>query len=411
MGPDLYRQFLRKVVKPVVNSLSLDRITACPPVKIGIIGGGQLGKMMTLEAKRMGFHVTVMDPTPASPAAQVADAQVVAGFHDEKAIREVVTAVDVTTYEFEHIDAAVLLAMEERGFPIYPTPIVLQKIQNKLTQKEILAAAGIPVPAFAPVHSEADIAAAAIRLGYPLVLKTCTGGYDGKGNCVINGPDQIRPAMTSLQGSLMVEEYVPFLGEVSVIVARNCHNEVKSFPLAENIHVENILRLTIVPARVDDVIAQSARQVAERVIEVFRGIGVFCIEMFVTTGGRVLVNEVAPRPHNSGHYTIEACVTSQFEQHIRAITGLPLGDPSLIQPAVMVNLLGEDERQGPAVLTGIREVLAMPGVYLHFYGKQQTAPRRKMGHVTVVASCRSEALERAYRVAASLRVTAEEVSR
>ncbi len=383
----------------------LNRITMSPPVRIAIVGGGQLGKMMTMAAKQMGFHVTVLDPTPASPAGQVADRQIVASFADGSAIRQMAAEADVVTYEFEHIDSDSLIALEESGQAVYPDPKILRVIQNKLTQKQALVGAGISVTPFMPVSSRSDAEHAASIYGFPFLLKSCMGGYDGKGNVLVKSLDEINNAIELLgRCEMMAEKFVPFVCEVSVMVARSIDGDIRSYPLSENEHKENILHRSIVPARVSNIAADRARRAAEAVMSTFSGVGVFCVEMFVTQEEEILINEVAPRPHNSGHYTIEACVTSQFEQQIRAIAGLPLGDASLVSPAVMINLLGEEGHNGPAILDGCAEALALPGVHLHLYGKALTAPKRKMGHVTVTASVFEEAVAVASKAQKMLRV-------
>jgi 5-(carboxyamino)imidazole ribonucleotide synthase len=385
-----------------------DQIPLCPPYRIAIVGGGQLGKMTAQAAKQLGFHVTVLDPTPDSPASQVADSQVVAGFDDRDAIFSLVRAADVSTYEFEHIDSQALVDLEAMGHAIFPRPGLLRIIQDKLAQKRALQAAGIPVPPFRPVSSSGDIAAAHLDYGFPLMLKSCRGGYDGKGNFLVRDESDIGPALLSLGGcALMAEEFITFESEVSMMVARGRDGGMRTYPLAENRHWESILRRTVVPARVTEAVARRADEVARHVMDSLGGVGVFCVEMFVTATGEVLVNEVAPRPHNSGHYTIEACNTSQFEQQVRVITGLPLGDTSLRSPAVMVNLLGEEGHSGPALLSGCAQALALPGLHLHFYGKHQTAPRRKMGHFTVTAPDLDQAIRTADRAERFFRVTAD----
>lgn len=383
----------------------LDRIPLLPPYRIAIIGGGQLGKMMAVAAKQMGFFVSVLDPTPHSPAAQVADHQVVADFTDGEAFSALAKESDVMTYEFEHIDSLSLIALEEQGHAIFPTPKILRLIQNKMTQKETLLSAGIPLPPFEPVRCIEDLRKAASKFGYPLLLKASTGGYDGKGNYLLQKPEDIETGFALFdKRSVFAEKFVPFACEVSVVVARGRCGEIKSYPLSENEHIDNILHRSIVPAKVTDLIASKAQKVAEAVISVFSGIGVFCVEMFVTKSGEILVNEVAPRPHNSGHYTIEACEVSQFEQHIRAVTGLPLGNTTLRSPAVMVNILGKEPHDGPAVLEGCSSALSLPGVHLHFYGKKMTLPGRKMGHITVTASDLELALQTADSAMQKLRV-------
>ena len=383
----------------------MDRISLLPPYRIAIVGGGQLGKMMTVAAKQFGFYVTVLDPTKGSPAAQVADGQVVADFNDGKAIRSLAGAADLIIYEFEHINAAALLALEKEGCLLFPSARILEIIQDKLRQKSAMAGAGIPVPLFQEVSAPAQVKAAAESFGYPLMLKARSGGYDGKGNYLVEGPDACATAFDFLGGEgLMAEQYIPFSCEVSVIVARGRYGEIRTYPLSENEHRDNILRRSIVPARVPAAVARRARDVAEAVISLFAGVGIFCVEMFVTKDGDVLVNEVAPRPHNSGHYTIEACITSQFEQHIRATCGLPLGDTALRCPAVMTNLLGEEGYAGPAVLEGCAAAMSLPGVHLHFYGKHQTKPKRKMGHFTVTATSLEDALNISAQAQKYLRV-------
>ncbi len=376
--------------------------------RIGIIGGGQLGKMMTTAAKQMGFDVTILDPTPECPAAQVADRQVIAHFDDRTAIIELTKNCQVLTYEFEHIDSQVLIELMESGHEIYPNPKTLQIIQNKLTQKMTLAETQIPIPNFQSVKNKHDILEASEKWGYPLLLKACTGGYDGKGNFLIRNENAIEEGLSALSGAeLMVEAFVPFTCEVSVIVVRSLSEKPRTYPLSENQHEDNILRLSIVPARVSDDVALKAQEIAARTMEVFQGVGIFCVEMFVTPEGNVLVNEVAPRPHNSGHYTIEACVTSQFEQHIRAICDLPLGDTRLVNPAVMLNLLGEPGQDGPAILKGCASALRIPGASLHLYGKKETKPKRKMGHVTITACTLQEALEGCRIISDTIKIESE----
>jgi 5-(carboxyamino)imidazole ribonucleotide synthase len=392
----------------------LDEIRVSPPFRLGIIGGGQLGKMMTVAAKQIGFHVTVLDPAEDSPAAQVADKQLVAAFHDQETIRRLVEGSQVTTYEFEHIDSQILIQLEAAGHRIYPEPRNLQVIQNKLHQKKTLQQAGIPVAPFQPVRGKEDLIKAAATFGYPLLVKSCAGGYDGKGNFLVKDSKQLEEVMAYFGESctigLMAEAFVPFELEVSVMVARSVHGQLAIYPLSENEHEDNILRRSLIPARVSREVARRAQDIAGKVINIFNGVGIFCIEMFVTPRGEVLINEIAPRPHNSGHYTIEANVTSQFAQHIRAIVGLPLGDARLREPAVMINLLGEPGWHGPALLEGCSQALAIPGVHLHFYGKKETVPKRKMGHITVTAPTLEEAILVSDEAARMLRVISHKES-
>ncbi|NLJ87424.1 MAG: 5-(carboxyamino)imidazole ribonucleotide synthase [Epulopiscium sp.] len=374
---------------------------------IGIIGGGQLGKMMLLEAKKMGFYAVILDPTFNCPAHSLADEHIVAAFDDEVAIRKLADRVDVITYEFEHIGVQVLKDLEEKGHTIYPTPKSLEIIQNKYKQKELLKKKRIPVPDFIYVSNINDMKEAGERFGYPFILKSCTGGYDGKGNMVVNSPEDIQFAFESLGGEkeeLMAEEYIHFTKEISVLACRGIDGEIAVYPVGENIHKDNILIKTMVPAQITKTLTNRGMTLANRVMKVFEGVGMFCVEMFVTEDKKLLVNEVAPRPHNSGHYSIEGCVTSQFEQHIRAITGIPLGDTALIHPTVMRNILGEEEGIGIAEVCGVKEALSIDGVSLHIYGKEKTSPKRKMGHITAVAETLEEAIEKADKAAEFVKV-------
>ncbi|HSW35329.1 MAG TPA: 5-(carboxyamino)imidazole ribonucleotide synthase [Candidatus Limnocylindrales bacterium] len=385
------------------------RISIEPSHTIGIIGGGQLGKMMTVAAKQMGFEVVILDPTPGSPAGQVADNQVVAEFDDTEAIRLLAEKVSVLTYEFEHIDSQILISLENEGYKIYPTPRSLQIIQNKLLQKEALVKAGILVPPFKSVSTKEELKAAGQELGFPLILKSLFGGYDGKGNWKADNLQEAEVIYAELDSpELMVEQFVHFEKEISIIIARGINGEVRVYPLSENEHMDHILHRCVVPARVSEEVMEKASDAAGKVMSVFTGVGIFCVEMFLNRGNSILVNEVAPRPHNSGHYTIEACSVSQFEQHVRAITGLPLGDTTLINPAIMVNLLGEEDFRGPAVLIGVDKALSLPGLHLHFYGKKKTAPFRKMGHFTVVNQDLNMALDFADKAEEYLKVISRE---
>ncbi len=379
--------------------------------KIGIIGGGQLGKMMISEAKKMGFYVTVLDPSENCPCHSVCDEHIIAGFDDREAIRLLSSKSDVVTYEFEHIDYKELLTLEGEGKKIYPTAASLKIIQNKFTQKNALRKGNIPVADFEETNNIDEIYKSGEKFGYPFILKTCTGGYDGKGNAFVKDKSCVKDAFDSLGGGklqLMAEKLVDFSMEISVLACRGISGETKVYPVGDNRHINNILHKTIVPADISKTTTNKAMELAESVMEVFDGIGMFCVEMFVTKDGGVLINEVAPRPHNSGHYSIEGCVTSQFENHIRAITGLPLGSTTLIRPAVMVNLLGEEEKTGKALVVGGENALRLDGVKVHIYGKEKTSPRRKMGHITVTADTLDTALEYAERAFLEIKITASE---
>lgn len=375
-------------------------------LKIGIIGGGQLGKMMTQEAKKMGFYVTILDPTPNSPASQLADEQLVGGFHDRNQIRHLVTRNDVTTYDIEDIDAVALKELVEEGHTVHPSPQILEIIQDKLKQKDALDRSGIPTARYRNVEDGA-LTAVLEDFGFPVVQKACRGGYDGRGVFVIRTRDDIGRA---LKGESFLEEFVDIEKELAVMVARTDSGEIKCHPVVEMVFDEaaNICDYVVAPAQVEQKIQDGSMQIAVAAVEMLGGVGIFGVELFLDKAGKVLVNEIAPRPHNSGHYTIEACVTSQFEQHIRAITGLPLGSTELLTPAVMINLLGDVGHQGPAMLQGVRDTLQISGAALHLYGKKTTRPFRKMGHVTVVDKNAGNALEKAQRIKSLLRVVSEE---
>lgn len=360
-----------------------------PPARIGIIGGGQLGRMFTLEAKRMGYHVTVLDPKPCSPAAQVADEQILADYTDSEQIRRLAETTDVITYEFEHINADALCKLEEDNYLIIPSGHVLRKIQNKYLQKTILKRAGLPVPDFWKVDSSQEIEQIIDESGLPLVLKSCFGGYDGKGNAVIRERTEVEQAIRSLgQKHFYLEQYIHFVKEISIIISVDAAGGFIYYPIAENVHKDNILRLTKVPADINNVTKKLVVEIAKKVVDTFGDSGVFCIELFLDESNRLYINEIAPRPHNSGHYTIEACVTSQYEQLVRVLTGMPLGSAKLISPCVMANILGDnDPSENSYHLEGLEYALSFERLYLHLYGKQKTSSLRKLGHLTVLSEC------------------------
>ena len=365
--------------------------------RIGIVGGGQLGRMLAFEAKKMGFHVAVIDPTPGSPGGQVVDSQIVGDYNDEKAIRKLAAQSDFLTFEIELANAALLEELSTAGLSVNPSAKTLIIIKDKLKQKQFLRDAKIPVSDFIPVETAEDILSAAKKFGFPLLLKARFDAYDGRGNFLIKTKKDIGPGLKKLAGrKLYVEKFVPFVKELAIMIARNNKGEVAPYPVVETIHKNNICHMVIAPAAVDKKVQNKAKRLAVKTMQVLRGAGVFGIEMFVTKSGDVLINEIAPRVHNSGHYTIEACSTSQFEQHIRAITGLPLGKTDMIVPAaVMINILGE--RTGDADVRGIERVLSIPHTSVHIYGKAQTKPERKMGHITAIDLDVNKAMRKAIK--------------
>jgi 5-(carboxyamino)imidazole ribonucleotide synthase len=376
-----------------------------PVAQIGIIGGGQLGRMLVAAAKRIGCTCTILDPYPDSPAGQLSGSQIVGTYHDPDALGRLVRACDVTTFDIEDIDTDSLGELLQAGHRIFPCPGLLGDIQDKLTQKRVLVDAGIPTADFAPALD--PDAAEFARFGYPLVQKACRGGYDGRGVQVMRSEADFA---RHLPVPSLVERFIPAQKELAVMVARGQDGATRVYPPVEMCMRpdENILDILLAPARVDTTIAEAARDLAVRTVEALVGVGIFGVEMFLTDAGELLVNEVAPRTHNSGHYTIEACVTDQFEQHLRAITGLPLGETDLLCPAAMLNLLGEPGFKGRPVIRGLRAALAIPGVSVHLYGKAETRAHRKMGHVTVLDADVEQARAKAEQVRGLIRIEGEE---
>ncbi|MDQ5876656.1 MAG: 5-(carboxyamino)imidazole ribonucleotide synthase, partial [Thermoproteota archaeon] len=311
-------------------------------------------------------------------------------------------------YEIELANSVALKNLELRRYPVRPAPETLHVIQNKFRQKSFLRNHKIDVADFEMVTSEDHLYQLCKNFGFPVMLKACENSYDGRGNFLITSPDQIPSAFRYFSNNqMMVEKFVSFAKEISIMVARNPSGEIASFPVAENIHKNNILDMSIVPAGIDQETQLKAKRTAEMTMQVLKGSGIFGIEMFVTKNGDVLINEIAPRPHNSGHYTNEACSVSQFEQHLRAVLDLPLIKPELLCPAVMVNILGKDHLDGSYVISGLKQVLSVPGVKLYVYGKKTTKPGRKLGHITATGTTVEDALMRATKARAAIELTAK----
>ncbi|MBY8914160.1 5-(carboxyamino)imidazole ribonucleotide synthase [Bacillus sp. YC2] len=350
--------------------------TIYPGAVIGIIGGGQLGKMMAVAAKQMGYKVAVVDPVKDSPCGQVADVEITAPYNDREAIRKLADISDIITYEFENIDYEALNWLKDNAYLPQGSELLLIT-QNRETEKKAIQSAGCQVAPYRIVNSATELKQAIQSLGLPAVLKTCRGGYDGKGQFVIKEEEQADEASALLEnGTCILESWVPFRMELSVIVTRSVHGEISTFPAAENIHHNNILFQSIVPARVDEAVQKRAEALAVQLAETLGLVGPLAVEMFVTEEGDLLINELAPRPHNSGHYTLDLCETSQFEQHIRAVCGLPLGKTELLKPGMMVNLLGDEVK----LVEEKTELLKEAKLYL--YGKHDIKKGRKMGHIT-----------------------------
>ena len=349
---------------------------------LGIIGGGQLGMMLTEAAQNLGdiSKIIVLDPTENCPAAKVGAQQIVADFKDENAIKKLSELSDIITYEIESGNSDVLKKLEENT-EINPSPDTLRIIQDKLLQKQFLQKNGIAVAEFEKIENKEELNQMIDKMGLPLLLKTRRDAYDGRGNYKINSKSEIDDALDLFSGkTLMVEKFVKFEKEVSVIAARNTKGEILTYPVVENIHENNILRTTIAPGRVSETVRKEAEKIAEKTMEVLHGAGVFGIEMFVTSDDEILINEIAPRVHNSGHHTLQSCNTSQFEQHLRAILGMDLGDSSIKTPTIMYNILG------PKTFQGEYNVLfkKQDNIHLKMYGKLESKPQRKIGHVNVV---------------------------
>jgi len=351
---------------------------------LGIIGGGQLGMMITEAAKKMPEHISkiiVLDPTENCSAAQVGAEQIVADFKDKDAIVDLANKSDIITYEIESGNSDVLKSVE-KNVVINPSPETLRIIQDKFLQKSFLLENEIPVPEFIKIERIEDIKNGLKNFGYPALLKARRDAYDGRGNFKINSEDEIQKAFDYFKGqNLLLEKFIPFKMEVSVIASRNTKGQIKTYPLVENIHEENILRETVAPTRVPEKVTKKAEQIAEKTMTVLKGAGTFGIEMFVTQDEDIVINEIAPRVHNSGHHTLQSSETSQFEQHLRAILGLELGSTKLIHNTIMCNILGAKSFEGeykPITLLG-------SNVYLKMYGKHISKPLRKLGHFNLVA--------------------------
>ncbi|MBU3015991.1 5-(carboxyamino)imidazole ribonucleotide synthase [Poseidonibacter lekithochrous] len=368
-------------------------------LKIGIIGGGQLGKIMSQKAKKMGFHVTILDPTLNCPAAQVSDNHILGGFYDKEKLEELVQQSDVTTFELEHIDTSILKELYEHGHKIYPSPYVMELIQNKYEQKKLLDKNNIPVPKYKNVQSDDDLKA----FGFPVIQKVKMGGYDGQGVQMLKTVEDLPKA---IKAESFIEELIDIDKELAIIVARSINGEIRCYPVVEMLFDDrvNICDSVMAPARISKEIEEKSIEISIKSIEILGGVGIFGVELFLTKNGDILLNEIAPRPHNSGHYTEESCATSQFEQIIRAVTNLPLGSTKLISPSVMVNLLGEEGYEGEPFIEGIHDALAIPELSFHFYGKSFTKPFRKMGHITVLDDDINKALEKAMKAKDILKI-------
>lgn len=370
-----------------------------PGSTLGILGGGQLGRMLAQAARNLGYRVHVLSPNAGAPAGQGADCDVVAAYSDLDALRRFARGVDVVTFEFENVPAAAAEALAEI-VPVRPAGGVLATTQHRLREKRFLRGAGFPLAPFRAAHSAAELRAAVAELGTPVIAKTAGWGYDGKGQVRIDSPAATAAAWAELgTDEAVVEAFVDFECELSVVAARGLGGEFAHWGVVENRHVRHILDLTIAPAQVPDDVARAAIEIARGVLTALDVVGVLCVELFATRDGGLVVNELAPRPHNSGHWTIEGAATSQFEQQLRAVCGLPLGSTRQHRPAAMANLLGDLWANGEPNWAA---ALAQPEVHLHLYGKTDPRPGRKMGHLTALGDTADEALRRVVAARAGL---------
>jgi 5-(carboxyamino)imidazole ribonucleotide synthase len=360
-----------------------------PGATVGVLGTGQLGRMFAIAARRMGYRVHAFSPDRETPTGQVADREVTAAYDDLDALRDFARGVQVVTFEFENVPAASVEAVAELA-PVRPSAFVLHTAQHRAREKTFLAKAGLPVTPFALIDSEADLAAAVARLGCPAVLKTASFGYDGKGQAkVASASDALTAWETLNRQPCVLEAFIEFEREVSVVAARGLDGAIAHYGVIENVHRHHILDVSVSPANVPPDVEREAVRIASATLEALDLVGLLCVEMFLTRDGRLLINELAPRPHNSGHLTFDAHVTSQFEQQLRAVCGLPLGSTDRLRPAAMSNLLGDIWRDGEPDWSA---ALRFPGVKLHLYGKTNPRPGRKMGHLTALADTADEAI-------------------
>lgn len=375
---------------------------------LGIIGGGQLGLMMLEPARRLGIRTCVLDPAADAPCAHRADVFILGSLSDPEKLRDVVRQSDVTTYEIEHIETSALQSLSDAGEVILPSPASLSLIQDKLVQRQLLADRSLPVPDFETVVFDegADgLRGTASPFGYPVVQKARRGGYDGKGVFILKSPEEPLAPVGSFW-----ERFVEVDLELSVLVVRSQTGEIRCYdPVEMEVDADgSLLRRAIAPARIPPETAEYARRLAEATVAVFDSVGIFAVEMFLSTDGRLMVNEVAPRPHNSGHHTIEAAVTSQFEEHIRAVCGLPLGSTRTLCPAVTINIVGPPSvSPGTPRYPGLEAVLEEEGAAVHIYGKSEIRPWRKMGHITLFGDDLETLLTRADRVEAAIARSAQ----
>jgi len=368
--------------------------------KIGVLGGGQLGRMLIQEAINLNLHIHIMDPDQNAPCASIAQTFTCAAITDFDAVMEFGKDKNLITVEIENVNIEALEMLEKSGVQVYPQPHVLKIIKDKGTQKQFYKKNGIPTSPFVIFDSAQELKNASIEL--PAVQKLRTGGYDGKGVQIL------KDAKSSFDAPHLIENLIDFEKEISIIVARNDKGQISTFPSVEcEFNPEaHLVEFLFSPAEISQEIEKKAKEIAADLIEKIDMVGILAVEMFLTKSGDILVNEIAPRPHNSGHHTIECCETSQFAQHLRAILSLPLGSTALIQPGAMINLLGEKGHTGTAIYGGLSDLLDHDNVFPHLYGKEQTKPFRKMGHITITGKTLKEVKETAEKIKNIIQITA-----
>ncbi len=377
--------------------------------RIGIVGGGQLAKMTALTAMELGCEIVILEKSQNTPSSSLAAEILHGNWDNPETLLQLAKRVDVVSLENEFVDAKSLQAVEDAGHLLYPSAKTIGLVQDKLIQKQTLADVGIALAPFAAVNSKQDIVAAAEKLGWPLVLKARRNGYDGKGNATLQSAADIDAAWTKLDGDnseLYVEGFCDFVTELAIMVTRSADGKMVNYPVVESVQKDHICHVVRAPARIDDELAREAIELARKAVTTISGVGSIGVEMFLTEDNRIILNEMAPRVHNSGHYTIEACECSQFENHVRAILGLPLGSTKMVAPAaVMINMLGEE--QGTGYPVGIEQALAVKGAHIHVYGKTTTNLGRKMGHITALGSDIEKAEQIANQAATCIRFGAQ----
>ncbi|KAJ0578003.1 putative phosphoribosylaminoimidazole carboxylase [Helianthus annuus] len=357
---------------------------------VGVLGGGQLGRMLCQAASQMSIKVNILDPMANCPASSISNYHMVGSYNDSAKVEEFAKSCGILTVEIEHVDADTLEKLEKQGVDCQPKASTIRIIQDKYLQKVHFSRNNIPLPKFVQINDQESAQRAGQEFGYPLMIKSRRLAYDGRGNAVAKTENELTSAINALGGfdhGLYVEQWAPFVKELAVIVARGRDNSISCYPVVETVHRENICHIVKAPANESWKIMKLATDIASRAVASLEGAGVFAVELFLTEDGQILLNEVAPRPHNSGHHTIESCYTSQYEQHLRAVVGLPLGDPSMKVPAAMMyNILGEDDGEAGFIIANqiIKRALCSPGAAIHWYDKPDMRKQRKMGHITVV---------------------------